>query len=320
MALQNVFLFTGEEKYIVTTKINRVIAESEADEFNTISYDCEEVNLAIALQDATTPPFMAKKKVVIVKNPTFLASKSSINHDVKSLEAFLNNPMDSTILIIDASAMKVNEKSKAFDLLKKKAICNDTPAIDDVIFEGWFKRQFDQEHIEVMNGSCNQFIKTVGSKDLINAKTEVDKLISYIGSGGVLTKEIVQKVCTREIQNDIFSLTNSILSGNKEKIINIYLDLIALDNDVDMLINMVSKTVRDTTLALRLSSEGLKQNEIASEMGTSSGKVYYLLKGGKDIPIERCEDYICRLGELDLKIKSGQIDSKTGFEFFLFGI
>ena len=32
MALANIFLFTGEEKFIIQTKINRVVSESEADE------------------------------------------------------------------------------------------------------------------------------------------------------------------------------------------------------------------------------------------------------------------------------------------------
>ena len=34
MALSNVCLFLGEEKYIINSKINRIIKETKADEFN----------------------------------------------------------------------------------------------------------------------------------------------------------------------------------------------------------------------------------------------------------------------------------------------
>ena len=62
MALSNVCLFLGEEKYIINSKINRIIKETKADEFNITSYDCEETNVSNAIQDALTPPFMSDTK------------------------------------------------------------------------------------------------------------------------------------------------------------------------------------------------------------------------------------------------------------------
>ena len=71
MALSNVCLFLGEEKYIINSKINRIIKETKADEFNITSYDCEETNVSNAIQDALTPPFMSDTKVVLIKRPLF---------------------------------------------------------------------------------------------------------------------------------------------------------------------------------------------------------------------------------------------------------
>ncbi len=56
---------------------------------------------------------MCNSKVVIVKNPLFLSSeKGSSSHDIKSLIDYINNPMESTYLIIDGSLLKINEKSE----------------------------------------------------------------------------------------------------------------------------------------------------------------------------------------------------------------
>lgn len=320
MALANIYLFTGEEKFIIQTKVNRVITESEADELNVLSYDCEEVNVKKAITDASTPPFMGKKKVIVIKNPTFLGFKPLINHDTKALEKYINDPLDSTILVIDASGMKINEKSKILDLLKKKATCNDTKPIDETIFSGWVNRQCAMNGVSIKDDAIKQFIKMVGFKDLTNAKTEIEKLINYIGEGGEITKDDVMKVCTREIQTDIFALSNAIIECNKEKAVSVYLDLMALDNDVNTIINMVSKTLRDTLIAISLVEAGAKQNEVAQRMGVSPQRAYHLIKNAKDASKEKCEEYIEKLGDLDYKIKSGQIDAKTGFEFFLFGV
>ena len=87
-------------------------------------------------------------------------------------------------------------------------------------------RQYDV--LTIKDDAIKQFIKMVGFKDLTNAKTEIDKLINYIGEGGEITKDDVMKVCTREIQTDIFALSNAIIECNKEKAVSVYLDFVGI--------------------------------------------------------------------------------------------
>lgn len=320
MALNNIYLFIGEEKLIINSKISRVINGSLADEYNITSYDCEEVNVNVAIQDALTLPFMCNSKVVIVKNPLFLSSeKAASSHDIKSLIDYINNPMESTYLIIDGSLLKINEKSEVVKLLRKKGYVNETKAIDDIQFGGWLRRQCDLEGVSIKDDAIKAFYNLVG-KDLINAKTEIDKLTTYVGTGGVITSSTVHLVCTKELQNDIFSLSNALLEGKKQKIINEYLELIAADNDVNRLINLISKTIRECLLVNAMLKDGSKQADVAIRMKTSPNRAYYLVKNARNIPAEKAEEYLCRLGDLDYKIKNGQIDAKSGFEFFLFNI
>ena len=320
MALSNVCLFLGEEKYIINSKINRIIKETKADEFNITSYDCEETNVSNAIQDALTPPFMSDTKVVLIKRPLFLTNeKSPINHDLKLLNSYIESPLETTYLIIDASLLKLNEKSETVKLLRKKANVSETKAIGDIEFTGWLKRQCDLENVNIKDDAIKLFVSLVG-KDLINAKTEVDKLISYVGKVETITKEIVKLVCTKEIQNDIFALSNAILESNKEKTINTYLDLIASDNDVNRLINLVSKTIRESLIVNAMLKEGSKQSDVALRMKVSPNRAFFMVKNAKGIDVAKAEDYLCELSNLDYKIKSGQVDAKTGFEFFLFSL
>ena len=121
-------------------------------------------------------------------------------------------------------------------------------------------------------------------------------------------------------QNDIFALSNAILESNKEKTINTYLDLIASDNDVNRLINLVSKTIRESLIVNAMLKEGSKQSDVALRMKVSPNRAFYMVKNAKGIDVIKAEDYLCELSNLDYKIKSGQVDAKTGFEFFLFSL
>ena len=88
----NVFLYKGNEAYLINNKIDMLIKESKANEFNISSYDCSEVNLGLAIQDAMTLPFLGESKVVIIKNPVFLTNeKQLISHDINSLINYINN-------------------------------------------------------------------------------------------------------------------------------------------------------------------------------------------------------------------------------------
>ena len=67
-------------------------------------------------------------------------------------------------------------------------------------------------------------------------------------------------------------------------------------------------------------AKGLNQNTIASKMKMSSGRIYYILKNAKNYDLEDIESNIQKLANLDLKIKTGAIDKRIGFEEFLLSI
>jgi len=316
----NVFLYKGNEAYLINNKIDMLIKESKANEFNISSYDCSEVNLGLAIQDAMTLPFLGETKVVIIKNPVFLTNeKQLISHDINSLINYINNPLDQTYLIINAVGLRLSEKLEVVKLLNKKAVVNETKEIDEVEFKGWIKRQCDIAFVKINEDAVKAFYIAVG-KDLINAKNELDKMILYVGHGGTITNEIVSKLTSRGLQANIYSLTDAILKKNKENIISVYNNLISYGIDIYVLINLTTKAMKDNLVVNLLLQEGATQADIASKMGVSPNRAYYLVKDARELDVENIKEYVIKLSELDYNIKSGQVDPKMGFEYFLFGL
>ena len=50
----NIYFYKGDEKFLTSSKIQRLIKETKADELNITSYDCSEVNVEKAIFDALT--------------------------------------------------------------------------------------------------------------------------------------------------------------------------------------------------------------------------------------------------------------------------
>lgn len=315
-----VYLYKGNEAYIINNKIDMIVKESRANEFNISTYDCSEVNLGLAIQDAMTLPFLGDSKVVVIKNPVFLTNdKQIITHDINSLINYLNNPVEQTYLIINACGIKLNEKLEVTKALLKKANVNETKEIDEIEFKGWIKRQCDISFVKIEDEAVRAFYLAVG-KDLINAKNELDKMVLYVGHGGTITNEVVSKLTSRGLQANIYSLTDAILKKNKESIYKIYNDLITFGIDVSVLINLTTKALKDNLLVNLLLENGATQGDVAVKMGVSNNRAYYLVRDAKQLDINSIKEYVVKLSELDYNIKSGLVDSKMGFEFFLFGI
>jgi DNA polymerase-3 subunit delta len=316
----NVYFYYGEESLIIKNKIDRLIRDTRVDEYNISTYDLDEVSILKALQDAITMPFMSDKKVVVCKNPRFLSSEASLTEkELETLNSYLESPMDTTYFIIDANYIKLDERKEIVKRLKKLPNAVETKELSDIEIAGWIKRQCTVNGVDIKDDAIKTFSNLVG-KNMHNAKNEIDKLISYVGPNGIITSEIVNLVVVKEIQNDVFSLSNAIIEQNKPKIISLYKELIENGNDVYYLFSLVAKSMREIYLVNTMLQEGYKQADIARVLKVSPGRAYYMVRNAKSLDIEKVKEYIQKLGDLDFNMKSGKVDIKAGFELFLFGL
>ena len=316
----NIYLFVGEEYYLIRLRINKIIKDSNADEYNVTRYDLEEVNVSEAIQDAQTTPFISENKVVIIKNPTFLtATKPNIYQNVSAFIKYLLNPSPSCTLIIDAYNLKLDERKDVVKKLHKIAILKECNFMTSIEYKGWIRRKFEINGISIGNEEIETFYQRAGN-NLENADNETNKLISYASSTKEVSVDDVLNLVIKEMDTNVFSLSNAIIAKDKEKALNVYNNLLLAGEDPVGLLSLSSRALRESYLVQLLLQKKYSQSDIAREMRVSNGKAYYLIKNAKSIVKENVEYFIHRFAELDYKIKKGLIDSKTGLEFLLFEI
>lgn len=319
MKTGTVHLFLGDEQYLIENKIKRLINDSGAGEYNVSYYDLEISSLSEALSDALTPPFMSDAKVIVIKNPLFLTAEKNLDKEEKKrFLDYLDAPMETTVLIINGYNIDPDERKQEVKKLLAGSV-NYSRELSEIEMYGWIKRQGAINNVVITDEAAREFYRIVG-KDLMNAKNELDKLIAYVGDNATVTVEAVRKVAIKEIQNDVYALSNAIVDQDRNKAVRIYRDLIKIGNAANFLFSLVAKSMRELLTVNLMLKSGYNQADVAASMGVSSGRAYYMVKNARSLDYELLRKYVAQLSELDYKIKSGQTDVRTGLEFFLFGI
>ena len=315
--MDNIRLYIGNEELMIKNKIDNVISQANPGPYNLSTYDMEVDNMVDVINDCMTMPFLSDKKVVIMRHPIFLTKDTSTSYH--ALLEYLDNPSESTLLIIDASGVELDESKDIVVKLKKKASITEQSSLSDVEMKGWLKRQFGVLGVEIEENAVELFFEYVHN-DLIKAKGEVEKLLNYLGDRKIVTIRDVASVVSDDGETNVFALIKAINAKDKNKTMDIYYSLLNVGNDQIKLLNLIYRSMKDSYTTLKLLEKGKNQQEIATFLNVSPGRAYYIMKDAKNFDIKTLEEDLIKIGDLDYKIKSGLIDKVSGMELFLFGI
>lgn len=317
--MKNIVLFLGEDQLSINKRIKRIVNDAKIDEFNITTYDLEVDSLDQVISDCLTIPFIKDQKAVIVKNPVYL-TKNGSKQDYSMYLNYLKKPMDSTMLLINACGITLDEKSPVVIDTKKYCDVVLVKKPSDIELYGRLKMICTYAGVEIKEEAIKTFFNIIGTNDIQRMEVEVVKLINCVGKGGVITSSVVTSLVVKNLEDDVFALTNAIIQKDKEKAYLIYNDLIKGISDTVALLNQVSNAMKNMFAVGLMLQEGSNQNQVASRLNIKSGYAYNLINNVRKLSLESIKKYISELAELDYKIKTGQVNPKQGFEFFLLSL
>ncbi len=319
MYLEEVYLFTGNEQVIKKSKIDRILENLDSKETDIIKYDLDTISIQEVITDCMTIPFLKQTKVVIVKNPHFLTSiKTPIKHDIKVLIKYLQNPSDTTILMIDAVGINIDKNSELYKNLQKYAYIIDVKELDTIECKAWVKRSLALAGSSIQDEALNLLIEYLNG-DLLRMEQEIQKLASLRCNDRV-TEEDIKNLVSKNYEEDIFNLIKAVTNKDRQLIFEIYSNIKESVTDVMSLMGLISKSFTDLYTTLKLLEAGYSQNDIANIFNIKPGRAYYLMKDAKNFKLETLEQYVNEIAELDYKIKNGLIDKEFGLEMFLLSL
>ena len=309
------YILYGELYPMIRKHLNKILKDrlGETDDFNVTKIDFEESSIDEIAYEASSLPLGYDKKAVVVDNAIFLTKEVSESDEEKVME-ILKKSTDDIDLIFILRSDKVNKNGKIFNYIKEHGQAFEFLNIEKEQWPLYIKKYFKNKNVEITSEAVEELSNRVDG-DLTRFINEAEKLCLYKNS---ITLADVALMVAKPLEDDAFQMSNALFRGDNGAAISIYRDLKLLGQKfVDALIPMLASQFRFISEVCYLDSKGFEKEEIASELGVSPVRVKIALKNSRNISRRQISNALDKLYNLDMQIKSGQIDRSYGLELFL---
>jgi len=319
----NIYTILGEQSILCEKKINEILTKHQIDSADMTSYDMREDSIQNALFDLQTVPFLCAKKAILVKNPDFLTGKEIKNetHDLNALISFLENPITDNIMIIYAPYEKLDERKKIVKLLKKKSEFIKFESYSQESLKQWAQKKLSEFSIEFDSNTINLLLKLTQAKiDLLYQEIEKIELYFMDETERKLTTEIVNLLVTRQLEDNVFLLTDALTHHKVKEAYKIYQDLLTQNEEPFKLLILIGNQFRLMKQIIQLSRQGYGESDIAKMLNVHPYRIKVIRNQTFGFDVRIIEEYIYQIAQIDYKIKSGALKKELAIELLILNL
>lgn len=312
------YLIYGLENYLIKKNINKIIDELKVTGDEIINMDLNTDSINNLLVEASTINMFSTKKLIICDNSNFLSSSSDDSkEEVEELINYINNAFEDVYIVFILREEKIDSRKKISKLLSKVSKVYECSKIETYKLNNYVMDYIRDNGYSISSKNVD-FLLSKTHYELSNIINEVDKLFIYKDKDKKITEEDIENVITRNIETNIFELTNAIMNKNRKKIDEIYKDLMLSKEGPIKLIVTIANQFRLYLQVKIMRNNGYSEKEIISTLKEHPYRISLAMKN--NYSIEELKDNLSKLSKLDLDIITGKVDEKLGFEMYLLNI
>lgn len=328
-----VLLLFGDEEFLLNealSQIESVLIPNEESRYDFEVLDGEDITYDRIADSCLAFPFIADKRVVIVRNfdKVIKKTKSTKNSVNQSFNDYLNNPQLSTILILEskddtfsgltadlqskkneAKALKKIQSAKfPYNIIFEKYYYIEFSKVSESNFANWIQKRFKAKAKEI-EPQAVEFLKTNSNLSLRELDNEIDKIVIYYKDQEKITyNELLNVVGVSKIYN-VFELQKAVGARDLTKSIMILQKLLATEKQEVLILTILSRyflVLWKLTEAKATTSDNYKLAELC---GINPYFVNEYKESCNKYNIIEIEQTLVKLTETDEKLKSSSISS-----------
>ncbi len=264
------------------------------------------------IESAEILPFMAEKRLVIVKNSgLFTVGRKN---DTEIICNFINKIPDTTCIVFVED--HVDKRNKLFKKINSMncAVTLETPKESDLIT--WIKREFKKNNKDIDNKTSIYMLRIVGTS-MENLSNEIKKLSSYAKDKNEINLKDIEDVCTKSLEAHIFDLLKAMGYKKIDKALEIYSNLIFLKEPPIRILTMITRQIRLILQVKYLYEQGFNAKQISTNLKQPFFVVNDCIKQSKLFTIKKLKMAMKDCLEIDIASKTGKIDPQIAIEMFL---
>lgn len=328
-----VYLFYGEETYLrdIYVRWFRELVPVDVRDFNLDILDGRDAGLETVVGMASTLPFMADKRVVIVKNAGFFKSKrkstSANEEDTEEKEEktgstettllnYLENPLDSTCLVFCSDG--VDRKRKLYKLIEKKGQVVEFTSLKGRDLNEWIDKTA-RNLGKIMEPKAMASLVTAVGSDLHQLHTELEKLACYSLTERI-TAEDVESMVSKTAELSVFELVDAVGERNYKKAVSMAREMVFLGEPVMRLIFMIARQFRLLIRAKDLHNKGYADKQISSQLQVHPFVAQKCIKQARNFTLPEISQAMERILAADADIKNGRQEQVLALELLIINL
>ena len=320
--LPSLTLFTGADQgqyEVMKTQVLKQIGYDSAD-LNFAYFDMKEVDYKSLELELVSLPFFADEKIVILDHFVDIttAKKRYLTDDeLKSFEDYLENPLPSSKLVIFAEG-KLDSKRRLVKLLKRDATVFEAIEPKEQEIRAYFQKWAQELGLTFAGKSFEQLLIKSGFQF-----SEIQKNLLFLQSykdDDRITEEDIVEAIPKTLQDNIFDLTQLILTKKIDQARDLVKDLTLQGEDEIKLIAIMLGQFRLYTQVKILQESGQTESQMVSSLGNYLGRnpnpyqIKFALRDSRRLSLDFLQNSIRYLIQADYQIKTGVYEKGYLFE------
>ncbi|OYU95100.1 MAG: DNA polymerase III subunit delta [Bacteroidetes bacterium B1(2017)] len=207
-----IYLLHGDEAYFIDEIVshieNHVLTESER-AFNQTVFYAKDIEISAVVENARRYPMMANHQVIIVK-------EAQGYKKLDDFEAYFDNPVPTTVLVIAVKGKKVDGRSKLYKSSKKYVSFESKRLYEDSELPRWIKQHLGERGLQISESNCLLIADHVGS-DLSKVANELEKLLINKGDLTEVNEAMIEKHIGVSKDFNVFELMSALAHRNTKR-------------------------------------------------------------------------------------------------------
>ncbi len=277
--LSSAYVLYGEESYLVE-QYARLIAKQAVgdpdDAFNMHRFDGQTLTVEQLEEAVEAFPLMAERTCVMVRD-------MDLNTHADRLVEILRQMPDTCVLVFWQMTVQPD---------KKKGWTTVFSAVEERGCVVNFARKSDGDVVKLLVGGAKRrgcvlaaedarlMVEQAGN-DLNLLLCELDKLVA-LADGGAITRELIERIGTRNLEARVFDLSKAILQGRAKQAFELLHQLFVQREEPVAVLAVLSNAYADVYRAKVADIAGVSAQTLAADIKSYKGKEFRLRNAARD--------------------------------------
>lgn len=304
-------------------KLRAKISASPNADLNTAEFDGTSTPVGDILGAAMAYPFLADKRLVIVKDLlAWITRKGAGESGKKAVEALLTTlpQLADWSRLIFRERVKLPDSNKIVKLAQTDEHGFEKQFIVPRDSTGWIVKRAQDHYGVSIDGHAAVALASVTGTDLRRADNELLKLVTYVDGEREITEDDVALLTPYVAEAGMFEMVDALAEGRGKAALALLYRLLDQQEDVFSIFGMIIRQFRLLLMAKEHLENGGYPKEIASALGVHPFVAEKLAKQTRSFNLPQLERIYRALHDYDVKIKTGQIEAGLALDLLFAGL